>query len=122
MRTAVGWLLLVLCLALAGCSRAVGGAPAPTALDAAAGELIQPAQPADLLTPSASLAVVPGRPLFEEDLRANLFIGADPATCDRQGKCGLADRETCSPDRSLDIRPLVAKRLRAIHDLLSSTA
>ena len=31
--------------------------------------------------PSAALAVVPGRPPFEEDLRANLFIGADPATC-----------------------------------------
>src|SRR5262245_10515042 len=79
MRSAVRWLLV--CLALAGCSRAVDGAPVPTVRDAAAGALIQPAQLADLLTPSASLAVEPGRPLFEDDMQADLFIRAEPAAC-----------------------------------------
>jgi hypothetical protein len=34
----------------------------------------------------------------------------------------IAQIETCSPDRSIDIEPLVAKRLKEIQDLLSSTA
>jgi len=33
----------------------------------------------NLLTPPSSLSVVPGTPLFEDDMQAALFIGADPA-------------------------------------------
>jgi hypothetical protein len=80
-RTVVTWFVAVLCIALAGCSRAVDGIPEPATGDAAASALIQPAQLADLLTPSASRAVVPGSPLAEHDLQAVLFVGADPAEC-----------------------------------------
>jgi PknH-like protein len=81
MQTAVRWLLVVLCIALAGCSRAVDGAPAPAMHGPASSGVIQPAQLADLLTPTAVLAVVRGRPLSEDNLQAILFIGANPAEC-----------------------------------------
>lgn len=78
---AVGWLLVVLCVALAGCTRAVDGAPTPGTLGVAASGLVQPAQLVDLLTPSESLAVVPGMPLAEHDLQSVLFVGAAPSQC-----------------------------------------
>jgi hypothetical protein len=80
-RTVVTWCVAVLCIALAGCSRIVGGAAEPATGGTATAGLIQPAQLADLLSPSASLAVVPGSPLVEHDLQAILFTGADPAGC-----------------------------------------
>jgi hypothetical protein len=81
LRAAVRWFVVALCIVLAGCSRVVGGAPAPAIRGAVAGALIQPAQLTDLLTPSGSLAVMPGSPLAEDDVQAILFVGADPAQC-----------------------------------------
>ena len=82
----IAWLALLLCATLAGCSRTVDGAPEAAARGAAPSGSIQPAQLADLLTPSSSLAVVPGRPLVEHDLQSALFVGANPAAC--QGVVG----------------------------------
>jgi hypothetical protein len=42
---------------------------------------ILPAQLPDLLTPSSSLSVAQGSPLFEGDMQASLFAGAEPAQC-----------------------------------------
>jgi hypothetical protein len=78
---AVRWFVVVLCIALAGCGRAVDGTPAPAARGAASGALIQPAQLVELLTPSSSLSLVPGGPLSELDMETVLFTGADPAEC-----------------------------------------
>ena len=81
MQIVVRWFLVALCLALAGCSTAVDGAPEPATGGAATGGLIQPAKLADLLTPSESLAVERGSPLTEDDLQRILFTGAHPGGC-----------------------------------------
>jgi hypothetical protein len=78
---AARWLLVTLCVALAACTRAVDGDPTPGPPGPAASDLIQPAQLVDLLTPSESLAVVPGIPLAEHDLQSILFVGAAPSQC-----------------------------------------
>ncbi|WP_083341719.1 sensor domain-containing protein [Mycobacterium talmoniae] len=76
------WLALALCLAPAACSTVVAGSPhAAERGGTAPGGPIQPAQLQDLLTPSDSLAVVPGSPLFETNMQAAIFIAADPADC-----------------------------------------
>lgn len=80
-QAAVRWLLVMLGVALAACTRAVDGAPTPGTPGAATSGLIQPAQLVDLLTPSESLAMVPGMPLTEHDLQSVLFVGAAPAQC-----------------------------------------
>jgi hypothetical protein len=79
-------LVLFLCVALAGCSRTVDGAPAAATRGPAAGGPIQPAQLPDLLTPSLSLSVGADGPLAEQDLQSSLFAGANPAGC--QGVVG----------------------------------
>src|SRR4051812_26907662 len=75
------WLVLVLFLALPGCTSVVGGSPQAASTNAAQGGPIQPSQFEDLLTPSSSVSVVPNAPLTEEDMQAALFVGADPAKC-----------------------------------------
>src|SRR5258708_5146390 len=80
-QAAVRWFVVVLCIALAGCSRAVDGTPAPAARGVASGALIQPAQLVELLTPSSSLSLAPGGPLSELDMEAVLFTGAGPSEC-----------------------------------------
>ncbi|MGH3724252.1 MAG: sensor domain-containing protein [Mycobacterium sp.] len=78
-------LLLALPLAVTGCQRGVDGeATADRRLDSAGP--IQPAQLDQLLTPSLSLTVTPGKPLFETDMQSILWIGSDPAEC--QGVVG----------------------------------
>lgn len=74
------WLLVAVCVALAGCSNVVAGAPQRAKGGADDGP-IHPSQLVDLLTPSMSLSVVAGRPLYEDDMQSALFIGADPAEC-----------------------------------------
>jgi hypothetical protein len=81
------WFLIVLCVALSGCSSVVAGTPKAATGGAASSGPIHPSQLEDLLTPASSLSVVPGRPLFEEDMQAALFAGADPAEC--QGVVGF---------------------------------
>ncbi|GAB3022353.1 sensor domain-containing protein [Mycobacterium bourgelatii] len=75
------WFVLVLCIALAGCTSVVGGTPTAAPRGAGPSGPIQPSQLDDLLTPSASFSVVPNHPLTEDDMQAALFIGADPAKC-----------------------------------------
>lgn len=77
----VGWLLLALCVALAGCSSVVAGTPRAVKRGPGAGGPIYPTQLVDLLTPSMSLSVEAGRQLAEEDMQSALFAGADPAEC-----------------------------------------
>jgi hypothetical protein len=79
-------LVLVLCVALAGCSSVVAGTPKAATRGAASSGPIYPAQLVDLLTPSLSFSVVPGSPLSEQDMQSALFVGADPAAC--QGVAG----------------------------------
>jgi hypothetical protein len=75
------------CLALAGCSSTVHGNPMAAAPGAGASPHagsagpILPAQLPDLLTPSSTLSVSPSGALFEADMQAALFAGADPADC-----------------------------------------
>jgi PknH-like extracellular domain len=73
--------LLVLCCVLVGCGRVVSGdarnAPRPGRTSGP----IQPSQLDQLLTPSSSLSILPGKPLAETDMQSSLFIGADPADC-----------------------------------------
>ncbi|CAM2766836.1 sensor domain-containing protein [Mycobacterium intermedium] len=78
---ALRWLLLVLCIALPGCTSVVSGIPKAAPRGAGSSGPIQPSQLEDLLTPSASFSVVPNNPLTEDDMQAALFIGADPAKC-----------------------------------------
>ena len=78
---ALWWSLLVLCVALSGCTSVVAGSPKVATGGAASSGPIHPSQLDDLLTPPSSLSVVPGTPLFEDDMQAALFIGADPAQC-----------------------------------------
>jgi hypothetical protein len=73
--------LLVLWVALCGCTSVVAGHPKAAPRGAASGGPIQPSQLDDLLTPSSSFSVVPGAPLFEDDMQAAMFIGADPPQC-----------------------------------------
>jgi hypothetical protein len=74
-------LLLVPWLALIGCDRVVSGdAQSTHRVDGSSGP-IQPSQLDQLLTPSASLSVMPGTPLVERDMQSALFIGAEPADC-----------------------------------------
>ncbi len=77
---------LVLSGALAGCSTVVAGTPVASTHGPASSGPIYPAQLADLLTPSVSLSVVAGSPLFEQEMQSALFAGADPAEC--QGVAG----------------------------------
>jgi hypothetical protein len=63
---------------LAGCGNVIAGTPTRAKGGAADGP-IHPSQLVDLLTPSMSLSVLAGRPLFEDDMQSALFIGADPA-------------------------------------------
>jgi hypothetical protein len=65
---------------LAGCGNVVAGTPKRATRGADDGP-IHPSQLVDLLTPSSSLSVEPGRPLFDQDMQSALFIGADPAEC-----------------------------------------
>jgi hypothetical protein len=65
---------------LAGCGNVIAGTPTRAKGGAADGP-IHPSQLVDLLTPSMSLSVLAGRPLFEDDMQSALFIGADPAEC-----------------------------------------
>ncbi len=74
-------LLLVPCVALTGCSRAVSGVARSAPRVGGASGPIQPSQLDQLLTPSSSLSVLPGTPLAETDMQSSLFIGADPADC-----------------------------------------
>ena len=77
---------LVLCIALAGCSSVVAGAPKAAKRRGASNGPIFPSQLVDLLTPSMSISVGTGNPLSEQDMQAALFVGADPAEC--QGVAG----------------------------------
>jgi PknH-like extracellular domain len=81
------WLVLVFCVALAGCSSVVVGTPKAATGGAADSGPIHPSQLVDLLTPSSSLSVVAGSPLFEQDMQSALFAGADPTEC--QGVVGF---------------------------------
>jgi hypothetical protein len=86
--SAVAWIFAAaLCIALAACSTTVDGIPKASApgtpsppRTTAVGPIL-PAQLPDLLTPSSSLSVTQGSPLFERDMQASLFAGADPAHC-----------------------------------------
>lgn len=80
-RQALCGLVLLLCIALPGCTSVVGGTPKAAPNGASLSGPIQPSQLDDLLTPSSSLSVVPNKPLTEDDMQAALFIGADPAKC-----------------------------------------
>lgn len=82
----VRYLALALCVALGGCTSVIAGTPKAAKRHAASNGPIFPSQLVDLLTPSASLSVVAGSPLFEQDMQGALFIGADPAQC--QGVAG----------------------------------
>ncbi|SON62192.1 hypothetical protein MSIMFI_03713 [Mycobacterium simulans] len=73
--------VLALCLALSGCSTVVTGTAKPATGSVAPTGPIRPAQLEDLLMPSSWLAVVPDRPLVEDDMQSALFVGADPAEC-----------------------------------------
>jgi hypothetical protein len=72
--------LLALCVALTGCSDVVTGTPKAATHGPSNGPIF-PAQLPDLLTPSASVSVVPGSPLAEQDMQSAMFVGADPADC-----------------------------------------
>ncbi|OBA82511.1 hypothetical protein A9W99_01970 [Mycobacterium sp. 1164966.3] len=76
---------LGVCLVLAGCTSVVVGTPKAGKHGASNGPIF-PSQLVDLLTPSQSLSVVSGSPLFEQDMQSALFSGADPAEC--QGVAG----------------------------------
>lgn len=79
--TVVRPLLLALSLMLVGCSSVIAGTPEKQHRGTASSGPIQPAQLDQLLTPSSSLAVLPGEPLSEQDLQSALFVAADPAEC-----------------------------------------
>jgi hypothetical protein len=83
---AVCGVTLVVCVALAGCTSVVAGSPKAGRRAGASSGPIFPSQLVDLLTPSESLSVVAGSPLFEQDMQSALFSGADPAEC--QGVAG----------------------------------
>ena len=74
--------VLVLCVAVCGCSRVIAGTPtnAQAGSRAASGP-IHPSQLDDLLTPSGSISVVNNSPLTEDDMQAALFVDADPSEC-----------------------------------------
>lgn len=74
-------LMVLVCVALSGCSTVVGGSPKAASNHARAGGPIQPSQLDDLLTPSSSFSALPDKPLVEDDMQSALFIGADPAEC-----------------------------------------
>ncbi|WP_231995953.1 sensor domain-containing protein [Mycobacterium sp. 852002-51163_SCH5372311] len=76
---------LAVCVLLAGCTSVVAGTPKAGKRGASNGPIF-PSQLVDLLTPSESLSVVAGSPLFEQDMQSALFSGADPAEC--QGVAG----------------------------------
>jgi hypothetical protein len=82
----VCWFSLVLCFALTSCTSVVAGTPKASTRGGASNGPIFPSQLVDLLTPSESLSVVTGSPLFEQDMQSALFSGADPAEC--QGVAG----------------------------------
>jgi PknH-like extracellular domain len=82
---AVGGVALVSCVVLAGCTSVVAGTPKAGKRGASNGPIF-PSQLVDLLTPSESISVVAGGPLFEQDMQSALFTGADPAEC--QGVAG----------------------------------
>lgn len=73
--------VLVLCVALAGCTSVVAGTPKAAKRGGASNGPIFPSQLVDLLTPSTALSVVSGSPLFEQDMQNALFMAADPAQC-----------------------------------------
>ncbi|CPR76715.1 transmembrane serine/threonine-protein kinase [Mycobacteroides abscessus] len=78
-------LVLGLLLAVTGCQQGIDGEPTAERGAGPSGP-IQPAQLDQLLTPALSLAVTPGKPLFETDMQSVLWTGADPAQC--QGVVG----------------------------------
>lgn len=78
------WLLV--CVLLAACTSVVAGTPKAEKRGGASSGPIFPSQLVDLLTPSESLSVVAGSPLFEQDMQSALFSGADPTEC--QGVAG----------------------------------
>lgn len=78
-------LVLALLLAVTGCRQRVDG-EATAERGAGPSGPVQPAQLDQLLTPSLSLTVTPGKPLFETDMQSALWTGADPAEC--QGVVG----------------------------------
>jgi hypothetical protein len=73
--------MLVLCVALAGCTSVVAGTSKAGKRGGGSNGPIFPSQLVDLLTPSMSLSVVSGSPLFEQDMQNALFTTADPAQC-----------------------------------------
>lgn len=74
-------------LAVTGCARGVDGeATADRRSVSGQAGPIQPAQLDQLLIPSLSMTITPGKPLFETDMQSILWVGADPAEC--QGVVG----------------------------------
>ncbi|MHA7652180.1 sensor domain-containing protein [Mycobacterium sp. ML4] len=78
---AAGWLVVVCCVVLAGCTSVVDGSPRAKTGGPSSRGPIQPSQLEDLLTPSGSFSVAANSPLTEDDMQSALFIGADPAEC-----------------------------------------
>lgn len=78
---ALRWLILVLCVALPGCTSVVAGNPTAAPNGPTNSGPIKPSQLEDLLTPSSSISVVPDSPLVETDMQSAMFIGADPGQC-----------------------------------------